>query len=106
MCSLQLRRCDIDKLYPVILNIVVMGKGPVFVAQLEALMGGLIGEIVCHSIVRNQLLKINKDRTAFTADDCKTLNRNVLTAVSRFVTKEEARRLQTEMDKLYTTYFS
>jgi hypothetical protein len=46
------------------------------------------------------------DFVALTANDCKTLTRNILTAVSRFVTKEEAGRLRTEMDKLFTTYFS
>jgi hypothetical protein len=82
-----------------------MGKGPVFVAQLEALMGRFMGQIVCQSIIRNQLSKINKDKPALTAEDCKTLNQNILKAVSRFVTKEEARRLQSEIDKLFTTCF-
>jgi hypothetical protein len=88
-----------------IFNILVMGKGPVFVAQLEALMGRFMGQIVCQSIIRNQLSKINKDKPALTAEDCKTLNQNILKAVSRFVTKEEARRLQSEIDKLFTTCF-
>jgi hypothetical protein len=88
-----------------IFNILVMGKRPDFVAQLEVVMGRFVGQIVCQSIIRNQLSKLNKDKAALTADDCKTLTQNILTAVSLFVTKEEAGRLQTEMDKLFTTYF-
>jgi hypothetical protein len=102
----ELRKYDIDKLWSMIFNIIVMGKGPDFVAQLEAVMGRFVGQIVCQSIIGHQLLKLNKDKAVLTANDCKTLTRNVLTAVSRFVTKEEARRLQAEMDKLLTTYFS
>jgi hypothetical protein len=89
-----------------IFNIPVMGKRPDFIAQLEVIVGRFAGQIVCQSIIRNQLSKLNKDRAALAADDCKILTQNVLTAVSSFVTKEEARRLQTEMDTLVTTYFS
>jgi hypothetical protein len=83
-----------------------MGERPDFVAELEPVMGRFVGQIVCQSIIRNQLSKLNKDKAALTADDCKTLIQNILTAVSRFVTKEEEGRLHAEMDKLFTTYFS
>jgi hypothetical protein len=83
-----------------------MGKGPDFVAQLEVVMGTFMGHIVCQSIIRNQLSKLNKDIADLTADDCKTLTQNILRAVSLFVTKEEAGRLQAELDKLFITYFS
>jgi hypothetical protein len=83
-----------------------MGKGPDFIAQLEVIMGRFIGQIVCQSIIRNQLSKLNKDMADLTANDCKTLTQNILRAVSLFVTKEEAGRLQIELDKLLTTYFS
>jgi hypothetical protein len=83
-----------------------MGKGPDFVAQLEVVVGSFVGQIACQSIIRNQLSKLNKDKADLTANDCKTLTQNVLMAVSLFVTKEEAGRLQAEMDKLFTTYFS
>ncbi len=83
-----------------------MGKGAEFVAQLEVVMGKFLGRLVCQSIIRNQLSRLNRDKAVLTANDCKTLTKNILTAVSLFVTKEEAERLQTEMDKLFTTYFS
>ncbi len=83
-----------------------MEKGPDFVAQLEAVMGAFMGRIVCQSIIGKQLSKLNKDRADLTADDCKTLTQNILKAVSLFATKEEAGRLQFELDKLFTTYFS
>jgi hypothetical protein len=89
-----------------IFNILVMGKGPDFVAQLEVVMGKFVGRIVCQSIIRNQLSKLNKDKAALTAKDCKTLTLDILAAVSLFVTKDEAERLQAEMDKLFTAYFS
>jgi hypothetical protein len=83
-----------------------MEKGLDFIAQLEAVMGAFIGQIACRSIIGNQLSKFNKDEADLTADDCKTLTRNILSAVSVFATKEEAGRLRAEMDKLYTTYCS
>jgi hypothetical protein len=103
---LKLRKYAIDKLCSLIFNILVMGKRPDFVAQLEVVVGRFVGQIVCQAIIGNQLSKLNKGKAALTADDCNTLNQNILKAVSRFVTKEEAGRLQTEMDKLFTTYFS
>jgi hypothetical protein len=84
----------------------VMGEAPAFVAQLEVLMGEFVGEIVSQSIIRSQLATLTRDKAALTAEDCRTLTRNILTAVSLFVTKEEAGKLQNEMDKLYTAYFS
>ncbi len=83
-----------------------MGSGAELVAQIEAVTGKFVGQIVCQSIMRNQLSKLNKDKTALTSEDCKTLAQNIQRAVSLFVTKEEAGRLQSEMDTLLSTYFS
>lgn len=83
-----------------------MVKEPDFVAQLEIIMGRFLGQTVCQSIIGNQLSRLNKDKADLTAGECKTLTRNILTAVSLFVTKEEAGRLQTEMDELLSTYSS
>jgi hypothetical protein len=85
---------------------VLMGEESAFVAQLEVLMGRFVGKIVSQTIIRSQLAMLKKDKSALTEDDCRTLTRNILTAVSLFVTKEEAGKLQNEMDKLFTTYFS
>ncbi len=82
-----------------------MGKGSDFVAQLEVVMGKFVGRIVCQSIVKNQLSKINKDTATLAANDCKALTQNVQRAVSLFVTKEEAGRLQSEIDRLFIAYF-
>jgi hypothetical protein len=84
----------------------VMGEAPAFIAKLQVVMGEFVGEIVSQSIIRGELAKLNRDETALTAEDCKTLNLNILTAVSLFVTKEEAGKLQDEMDKLFASYFS
>ncbi len=83
-----------------------MGKGNDFVAQLEVAIGKFVGKIVCKSIVKNQLSKLNKDTAALAATDCKTLIQNIQRAVALFVTKEEAATLQSEMDRLFATYFS
>jgi len=96
---------NIDKRYFLIFNILTMEKGPDFVARLEVVVGRVIGRIVCQSIMRNQLSRLSKDSPDLTADDCKTLTRNILTAVSLFITKEEQKRLKDEMDKLYETCF-
>ncbi len=102
----ELRKVDIDKFLFLLFNTLDMGTGADFVAQLEVVMGKFVGQIVCQSIMRNQLSKFNKDKAALTADDCKILIQSVLKAVSLFVTKEEAGRLQSELDKLFKTYFS
>lgn len=65
-----------------------------------------MGHTVCQSIIRNQLLKLNKDKADLDAGDCRTLTKNVLRAVSLFMTKEEAGRLRARMDELFTAYFS
>lgn len=69
-------------------------------------MGTFVGPIVCQSIIRNQLSRLNKDKSDLTADDCNTLTQNILRAVSLFVTKEETARLQAEINKLFAAYFS
>jgi hypothetical protein len=85
---------------------IIMGsKGTAFVEQLEVVMGKFVGRIVCQSIVKNQLSKLNKDKAALAAGDCKTLTQNIQRAVSLFVTREEAGRLQSEMDRLFSTHF-
>jgi hypothetical protein len=88
-----------------LLNKAAMRKGPDFVMQLEVVMGKLVGQIVCSTIIRNQLSKFNKDQAALTAEDCKILTQNVQKAVSLFVTKEEGERLQQELNKLLKTFF-
>jgi hypothetical protein len=102
--------CEIAQLiltnFPAVLfNIVAMEKGAEFVAQLEVLVGTFVGKIVCQSIIKKQLLNLDKDKVDLTVNDCKTLIQNIQKAVSLFVTEDEAGRLQSEMDKLFTMYF-
>ncbi len=82
-----------------------MRKGPDFVMQLEVVMGKLVGQIIGSTIVRDQLSKFNKDQAALTAEDCKTLTRNVQKAVSLFVTKKDNERVQRELNKLLRESF-
>lgn len=58
---------DIDKRFFVIFNIFTMGKGPDFLAQLEAVMGAFMGHIVCRSIIGNHLSELNKNEADLTA---------------------------------------
>lgn len=81
-----------------------MVTGPDFVAQLEMIMGRFLGQTVCQSIMGKQLSRLNKDKADLTAGECRILSRNILAAVSLFVTKEEAGRLHAEMDELLSTY--
>jgi len=83
-----------------------MGKGIEFVTQLEDVMGQTVGQIVGKGLLKNQLTKLNKDRGALSADDCKILIQNIIQSISLFVTKEEASRAQSELDKLFKTHFS
>ena len=47
-------------------------------------MVNALGRIVGHSILSNNLKKLNKDRVALSANDCKILTHNVINAVSLF----------------------
>jgi hypothetical protein len=83
-----------------------MRTGTEFVKQLEVVMGQSVGQIVGKALLNNQLTKLNKDRGALSADDCKILIQNIITSISLFVTKEEAARAQSELDKLFKAHFS
>jgi hypothetical protein len=83
-----------------------MRTGTEFVKQLEVVMGQSVGQIVGKALLNNQLTKLNKDSGALSADDCKILIQNIITSISLFVTKEEAARAQSELDKLFKTHFS
>ncbi len=77
-----------------------------FVTKLEVVMGQTVGATVGEGLLKDQLRKLNKDRGALSADDCKILIQNIIQSISVFVTKEEASRVQSELDKLFKTHFS
>ena len=68
-------------------------------------MGKAIGRIVGQSILKNQLTKLNKDSDALSADDCGILIRNIINAVSLFVTKEEVETVHSELYRILKVHF-
>jgi hypothetical protein len=83
-----------------------MGIGTEFVAQLEVVMGRTVGRIAGKGLPENQVTKLNEDRGALSADDCKILIQNIIQSISLFVTEKEAARAQSARDKLFKTHFS
>ncbi len=83
-----------------------MGNGAEFVSQIDLILRKSIGQIVGESVLKYNLLKFNKDTSALTAEDCKTLVQNIKRGVSLFITKDEARKLEAELDKLFSEHIT
>ena len=60
----------------------------------------MVGRIVAQSIIRNQVAKLGKDRTALTAADCSALIPNVVSALTLFAGDKEAAMAQSELMRL------
>ena len=99
------RISELDKL---ICSVVLytVGAGTEFIARLEAVVGQTVGQIMGKDLVKNKLIKLNKEREDLSADDCKVLIQNIIQSISLFATNEEAARVQSALDKLFKTHFS
>ena len=83
-----------------------MRKDREFIARLQALLEKSMGQTAGKGLLKNQMARLNKDLGALTDGDCNLLIRNIVEAVSRFTTREEAARVQDELDRLFKRHFS
>lgn len=82
----------------------MQSPGSQFISQIELVMVRTVGQIVGKSLVQNQLKKLQKERDALSAEDCVIVGKNVVNALSLFVTKQEAETAKAAVDKLVSTY--
>ena len=71
-----------------------------FTTKIETVLVGGVGSIIGRSILKSGLARINKQPSAFTNEDRKTLIENLVKSISVFGTREEAKRIQAELEKL------
>ncbi len=79
-----------------------MGNSEEFVSQVDQVLRKCIGQIVGESVLKYNLLKFNKNTSSLSAEDCKILLQNIKRGVSLFITKDEAKKLETELEKLFS----
>jgi hypothetical protein len=77
-----------------------------FLSQMDAALGKAVGQLVGKSIVQRQLQRLNKERSALTAAECKALVQNVINSVSLFVTDREIGTIRTELEGLFARHFA
>ncbi len=71
-----------------------------FTTRVESVLVSGVGSIIGRSILKSGLARINKQPEAFTQEDRKTLIDNLIRSISVFGTREEAKRIQAELEKL------
>lgn len=71
-----------------------------FTIRVETVLVGGVGSIIGRSILKSGLARINKQPDAFTQEDRKTLIESLIKSISVFGTREEAKRIQAELEKL------
>jgi len=80
-----------------------MDKPSEFLNKVETALNLRIGNIIAGSVLKNNLLKLKKDPSSLTAEDCKVLVEHIVKAVSLFVTKDESRSIKVELEDLLKT---